>query len=87
MNENKKFKELSIRDRLAYIFCTFAFFFGALLTILGFWTPPIGEVSGSVISIIGIFLSYSAAVLGIGLHYETELGKIKSSLLSNNADT
>lgn len=80
MAEIRKFKDLGYKDRLSYILCIVAFIVGVILTFAGFFVPPTGIVDGSVISIIGIFLSYAFAVIGVSLHYSVELEKFKSEM-------
>ena len=41
------------RDTAAYITAIFAFVCGWGLTIAGFCVPPTGEVSGSVLAVLG----------------------------------
>jgi len=46
-------KELTIKERISYIFAALAFIIGWALTIAGFIVPPTGEISGSVLWVLG----------------------------------
>lgn len=95
MNENnikievRNWSELSYRDKVAYSLTIGAFMIGIALSVTGMILPPLGEVHSTVITLVGLFLSFSAALLGISHHFQTELGKFKSSIeqkLNENRD-
>lgn len=73
-------KELTIKERISYIFATLAFIIGWALTIAGFIVPPTGEISGSVLWVLGQALLFAGSVIGISEHYGAELDKIKEQL-------
>lgn len=73
--------ELSIRDRIAYVVTSAAFVVGASLSIIGLIIPPVGEVHPSVITLVGLFLSFCGALLGISHHFNNELERFKSEIL------
>ena len=54
-----------------------AFICGWGLTIAGFIVPPQGEVSGSVLAVLGEAMVYTASVLGITLYFSNEMLKFK----------
>ena len=93
-NENIKldaqsWSELSYRDKVAYSVTIGAFIIGVALSIIGMVLPPVGEVHPTVITLVGLFLSFAGALLGISHHFENELGKCKASdeqKLSENRD-
>lgn len=87
MNENnnikidaKNWSELSYRDKVAYSVTIGAFVIGVALSITGMVLPPVGEIHPSVITLVGLFLSFAGALLGISHHFENELGKFKASV-------
>lgn len=95
MNENnikidaKNWSELSYRDKVAYSVTIGAFVIGVALSITGMVLPPVGEVHPTVITLVGLFLSFSGALLGISHHFENELGKFKATVeqkLNENRD-
>ena len=49
---------------------------GIVLTFIGIYSPPMGEISGSVLAALGEFLSFSGAALGIGSYTALQLHKI-----------
>lgn len=48
----------------------FAFGFGVLLLLWGFWAPPYGEISSSVLIAAGELLILAAAIIGIDLSFD-----------------
>ena len=85
----KNWSELSYRDKVAYTVTIGAFIIGVALSITGMVLPPVGEVHPTVITLVGLFLSFAGALLGISHHFENELGKFKASVekkLNENRD-
>lgn len=78
--EPQNWKELSYRDKVAYSVTIGAFVIGVALSITGLIIPPTGEIHPSVITLVGLFLSFAGALLGISHHFENELGKFKASV-------
>ena len=76
----KNWGELSYRDKVAYTVTIGAFVIGVALSITGMILPPLGEVHPTVITLVGLFLSFAGALLGISHHFENELGKFKASV-------
>ena len=76
----KNWSELSYRDKVAYTVTIGAFVIGVVLSITGMILPPVGEVHPTVITLVGLFLSFAGALLGISHHFENELGKFKASV-------
>ena len=76
----KNWSELSYRDKVAYSVTIGAFVIGVALSITGMILPPVGEVHPTVITLVGLFLSFAGALLGISHHFENELGKFKASV-------
>ena len=70
-------KKMDTKQRTAYWTAIIAFVCGWGLTIAGFIVPPIGEVSGSVLAILGEAMVYTASVLGITLYFSNEMLKFK----------
>ena len=56
-----------------------AFLVGIGLTIAGFCVPPVGVISGSVLTALGELLTVFASVFGIGKFTEVQIEKIKNS--------
>ena len=88
MNKFICWKELSFKDKLSYVLCISSFIIGVLLTIAGFVVNPLGEVDASVLTSLGLFLSFSGSIIGITQHYSMELDKFKSNIINtiNNKD-
>ena len=87
MNENnikidaQSWGELTFKDKVAYIVTISAFVIGAALAIAGLFIEPIGEIHPTVITMTGLFLSFSGALLGISHHFNNELEKFKSETI------
>lgn len=64
----KKWKDLDIRTKVAYITAIAAFLLGWGLTIAGFCVPPVGEITDSVLWVLGQGLLYASAVFGVGMY-------------------
>lgn len=82
MNNFVYWKQLSFKDKLSYILCIFSFIIGVLLTITGFIVSPIGEVDASVLTSLGLFLSFSGSIIGITQHYSQQLDNFKMEIRS-----
>ena len=87
--EPQNWRELSYRDKVAYSVTIGAFIIGVALSITGMILPPTGEIHTSVITLVGLLLSFAGALLGISHHFQNELGKFKASVeekLNENRD-
>ena len=65
------------QKRAAYITAIIAFVAGWGLTIAGFCVPPTGEVSGSVLAVLGEAMVYAASVFGVTLYFGHEMEKFR----------
>lgn len=77
----QSWSELTFKDKVAYIVTISAFVIGAALAIAGLFIEPIGEIHPTVITMTGLFLSFSGALLGISHHFNNELEKFKSETI------
>ena len=75
-----KLKDLHIKDKIAYSLSVASFLCGAVLVFCGMYLDPVGEIHSSVLSSLGIFLSFSGALVGLNLHYSTELSNFKGEI-------
>lgn len=58
-------EKLSIKNKLIYTTVMFSFICGWVITFLGFYAPPMGQVDNTVIVIFGQALTYCAYGLGL----------------------
>lgn len=65
------------RDRAAYMTAIIAFVVGWGLTIAGFIVEPTGEVSGSVLAILGEAMVYAASVFGVTMYFSHQMEKFR----------
>ena len=67
------------KDLIMMIAAIVAFLVGIGLTVAGFCVPPVGVISGSVLTALGELLTFFASVFGIGKFTEVHIEKIKNS--------
>ena len=75
MKWNNQSKEIA-----AHIAAGLLLFFGMIMVVCGFVTPPSGEVHDSILWIFGQTLVFSGAVLGISLHVDNSIKSIEANL-------
>ena len=66
------------RQRAAYWTAIIAFVIGWGLTIAGFIVEPLGEVSGSVLAVLGEAMVYAASVFGVTLYFNHQMQKFRA---------
>lgn len=76
----ENWSSLNIKDKLAIITAIAAFIIGWGLSIAGFIVPPTGEVSNSVLFILGQSLVYAASVFGITAFFSNETKRMRSDI-------
>lgn len=64
-------------ERAAYITAIVAFVAGWGLTVAGFIVPPTGEISGSVLAVLGEAMIYAASVFGITSYFRNQMRQFK----------
>ena len=77
---DKHWKTLTVKDRFVFTLSVCSFSLGWILVFVGFFVPPLGEISSSVLGIFGTSLIFTGSSLGISLHYENQLEKIKKEV-------
>lgn len=70
-------KKSNIRDIIVWTAACIAFLTGIGLSIAGFYVPPTGVISGSVLTLVGEFLTFFGAVFGIGEYAKVQIEKIR----------
>lgn len=68
----------NVHDKAAMVTAVVAFIVGWGLTIAGFIVPPTGEVSGSVLAVLGEAMVYAASVFGVGMYFKNQMAKFRS---------
>jgi hypothetical protein len=63
--------------KAAYATAIIAFIIGWGLTIAGFIVPPRGEISGSVLAVLGEAMVYAASVFGVTLYFQNQMAKFR----------
>lgn len=68
---------------IVWVAAIIAFLTGIGLCIAGFKVPPEGEISGSVLTATGEFLTFFGSVFGIGEFTKVQLERIKREVNKN----
>ena len=71
-------ERMDIKQKTAYVTAIVAFVLGWFLVIAGFYMPPEGEVSDSVLWILGQALIYTASVLGVTMYFNSQMVKFRA---------
>lgn len=72
--------DLNIKDKIAILSAIIAFILGWCMSIAGFWIPPIGVVSDSILWILGQALLYAASVFGVSAYFRSETVKLRQDM-------
>lgn len=67
------------KDIIVWSAAIIAFLTGIGLCISGFIVPPEGEISGSVLTATGEFLTFFGSVFGIGEYTKVQIEKLKQT--------
>ena len=70
-------QKMDLKQKTAYATAIVAFVLGWGLTIAGFCIPPKGDVSDSVLWILGQALIYTASVLGITMYFKSKVVELQ----------
>ena len=70
--------EKDFKQKAAYTTAIIAFMIGWGLTIAGFVVEPTGEISGSVLAVLGEAMVYAASVFGVTLYFQHQMDKFRS---------
>ena len=71
-------ERMDIKQKTAYVTAIVAFVLGWFLVIAGFYMTPEGEVSDSVLWILGQALIYTASVLGVTMYFNSQMVKFRA---------
>ncbi len=76
----QSWSDLNIKERLAIVSAISAFILGWIMSIAGFWIPPVGNVADSVLWILGQALIYAASVFGVTSYFSAETLQMKKDI-------
>ena len=68
------------KEKISYCLATLSFIVGVILIFCGLFLEPVGEIHASVLGGVGTFLTFAGSLLGISLHYNTELENFKTTV-------
>ena len=71
--------KLDIKDWIIFGCGVITLIAGIVLTYIGIYSPPVGEISGSVLAALGEFLTFAGSALGIGSYTALQIHKINKS--------
>lgn len=71
--------KLDIKDWIIFGCGIVTLLAGIVLTYIGIYSPPVGEISGSVLAALGEFLTFAGSALGIGSYTVLQIHKIDKS--------
>lgn len=80
-------KQLGFKDKLSYVLCIASFIIGVALTVTGMFVSPIGEIHASVLTSLGVFLTFSGSIIGISQHYSQQLENFKMEIRAEQNQT
>ena len=72
--------DMDIRSKFAIISAVVAGLAGWVLTFLGFYAPPVGEISDGLLWVLGQALLYSAGVFGVSQYFTNNIKKAKKDI-------
>ena len=75
-----KWIDINIKDKIAILSAIIAFILGWCMSIAGFWIPPVGEVSDSILWILGQALLYAASVFGVSACFRSETVQLRRDM-------
>ena len=70
-------KTTDLKERTAYATAIIAFVIGWGITIWGFCIPPKGEISASVLTVLGEAMVYTASVFGVTLYFSSQMVRLR----------
>lgn len=76
----KNWADLSVKDKMSYIFAVASFCVGWGLVIASFSLSEAHEVDSSVLACLGSALVFCSACLGISYHYDSQLSQFKDEI-------
>ena len=74
-------EDLSFKERMSYVFATGSFALGWVITFVGFFLPPMGQVHETVLWVLGQALLFTGAVIGIGQYYNSQVLNFKKDIM------
>ncbi len=77
---NNKWSDLNIKDKIAILSAIIAFIIGWCMSIAGFIVPPLGDISNSVLFVLGQALLYAASVFGVSAYFRSEAVQLRRDM-------
>lgn len=68
------------KEQINYIIASVAILTGIVLIFCGLFLPPVGEISATVLTGVGEFLTFGGAILGINQVYKGETEAFKGEV-------
>lgn len=80
--KNTTYQNLSKKDIWLYSIGTFVVLLGWVISFIGLFLPPPGEIHSSVLLVLGQSLVFGAAIFGVGYYVKTAIGEFKTDALN-----
>lgn len=79
----EEFDKLSFKEVLMFAIAIVSIVAGFVLLFMGMCIPPEGEIHDSVLTAFGIICMFVGTLLGVSMHYSTELNKFKTQVIES----
>lgn len=76
----QEFDKLTFKEVLVYTMAMVTMTAGLVMLFLGIYIPPEGQIHESILTAFGIICVFSASLLGISMHYASELDRFKEQV-------
>lgn len=73
-------KEFSKKEKIQYTVAIVGLAIGIIFCGISLFTPPPGAIDNSAIYVLGLFLSFVAAIFGIDLSYSSKVQKMETEI-------
>ena len=76
----QEFDKLTFKEAISYGMAFMSLVGGFVLLFIGLFTEPKGQIHESVITAFGIILMFVGAIIGVSMHYASEMSRLKNTL-------
>lgn len=68
------------KDTIEYIVAILVIIFGCVLTLLGFFAPPVGEIHPTIITVLGELLIFAGAIFHLNLSFKRKDVELRNDI-------
>ena len=84
--DNSTYRKLSKKDIWMYSIGSVVILLGWIITFIGMFLPPPGEIHSSVLLVLGQSLVFGAAIFGVTYYVKTTIGEFKTTTANKILD-